>query len=119
VYRVEHVARLRVPSQAGARTEREQLRTLDARELVGQQDQASRGIGDAELAHLGELDESANVENRDVGTMRTQDHRDPPLLDVLGHDRKAVISAEKLAQAPGEQVVKAPDDDGDGRCWRG
>ncbi len=71
-------------------------------------------MGDAELAHLGELPERANVENRDVGAVRAQDDGDSPLLDVLRDDRQAPIASEQAAQPSREQIVEAADDDADG-----
>src|SRR5580698_6586466 len=101
--RMDHIARLGVPAEAGARPKCEQLRTLDRRGIVPDQDQSSRRTGVAELPDLGELPQGADIEDRHVWTVGPQHDGDSPLLDVGGDDHKTWIALDQSAQSSGKE----------------
>ena len=95
--RVDHITRLCVPTEASARSEREQLRALERRGIASEHDQSRRGIAGAELANLDRLRESTDVEDRDVGTMSAQHHTEPAVLDISSEDREIRVTLDQPA----------------------
>jgi hypothetical protein len=112
--RVDHITRLCVPAEAGARSEREQLRALDRRGIVPEQQESCRGIGAAELAYLGQLRQGSDVENRHVWTVSAQHDSDSPVLHVGSDDCETRIALDQFAQPPGEEIVEVGEDYADG-----
>lgn len=112
--RVDHITRLRIPAEAGAGSERKGLRALDRRGIVPEQEQSCRGIGAAELAHLNQLVQSANVEDRHVWTVRAQHDSDSPVFHISSDNQETRIALDQLAQPPGEEIVEVGEDYGDG-----
>jgi hypothetical protein len=110
---VDHVPRLGVPAEAGARPKRKQLRTLDGRGIASEQDQASGRIAGTELPNLSRLPQSANVENRHVWTVSAQHDIDAPVIHVGSDDRETWIALDQLAQPSGKEIVEMGEDYGD------
>jgi hypothetical protein len=113
VDRGQDIARLGVSAQVRARAEGERLRALARRGLGGEQYQPGVRILLAELADLRQVGQGINVEDCYARALNTQDHPDAMQLDVLGDDLEAGVALDHAAQAAGEEVVKAGDDDGD------
>ena len=101
-------------AETGARSERKRLRALDRRGIVPEQEQSCRGIGAAELAHLSQLRQGAEVEDRHVWTVGPQHDSDPPVLHISSHNQETRIVLDQLAQPPGEEIVEVGKDYGDG-----
>jgi hypothetical protein len=112
--RVDHITRLRVPAEAGAGSERKRLCALDRRGIVPEQEQSCRGIGTAELAHLSQLRQGADVEDRHVWTVSPQHDSDSPVLHIGSDNQETRIAIDQLAQPPGEEIVEVSEDYGDG-----
>ena len=112
--RVDHITRLCIPAEAGTRPERKRLRALDRRGIVPEQEQPCRGIGAGELAHLSQLGQGADVENRHVWTMSAQHNTDSPVLHISSDNKETRIAIDQLAQPPGEEIVEVGEDYGDG-----
>jgi hypothetical protein len=112
--RVDHITRLCVPAEAGARSERERLRALDRRGMLPEQEEPGRGIGVAELAHLSQLRQGANVEDRHVWTVSAQHDSDSPVLHIGSDNQETRIALDQLAQPPGEEIVEAGENYGNG-----
>jgi hypothetical protein len=112
--RVDHITRLRIPAEAGARSERKCLRALDRRGIVPEQEQSCRGIGAAELAHFSQLVQGADVEDRHVWTVSTQHDSDSPVFHVGSDNQETRIALDQLAQPSGEEIVEVGEDYGDG-----
>jgi hypothetical protein len=111
--RVDHITRLGIPAETGARSERKRLRALDGRGIVSEQEEPGRGIGASELAHLSQLGQGANVEDRHVWMVSAQHDADSPVLHVSGDNKEARIAIDQLAQPPGEEIVELGEDYGD------
>jgi hypothetical protein len=111
--RVDHITRLRIPAKAGAGSERKCLRALDRPRIVPEQEQSCRGIGAAELAHLNQLVQGADVEDRHVWTVSAQHNADSPVLHIGSDNQETRIALDQLAQPPGEEIVKVGEDYGD------
>jgi hypothetical protein len=111
VNRVEHVTRLSLARQAGARAERHQLGGLGAREVPPEQHEARGGMARAEVADLGRLGERHDVEEGDVGMMRLQDDRDALVLSDDGDYLEARIGVDQLAQTGTEKVTERSEHD--------
>src|SRR5208282_2161920 len=71
----------------------------------------------AELSDLGQFGQGADVEDRDVRTVSTQDDRNSPVLHVGCDDGKAWIAADKLTQPSRHEIVEVGKDNGDGGPW--
>ena len=112
--RVDHITRLRVPAEAGARTERKRLRALDWRGIVPEQEQSCGGIGTAELPDLSQLHQGAEVEDRHVWTVSPQHDADSPVLHIGSDNQETRITLDQLAQSPSEEIVEVGKDYGDG-----
>jgi hypothetical protein len=112
--RVDHITRLCIPAETGARSERKRLRALDRRGIVPEQEQSCRGIGTAELAHLSQLHQGAEVEDRHVWTVSPQHDADSPVLHIGSDNQETRITLDQLAQPPGEEIVEVGKDYGDG-----
>ncbi|HTA97807.1 MAG TPA: hypothetical protein VK730_09215 [Solirubrobacteraceae bacterium] len=112
--RVDHITRLRVPAETGARSERKRLRALDWRGIMAEQEQSCRGIGAAELAHLSQLRQGTEVEDRHVWTVSPQHDSDSPLLHVGSDNQETRIALDQLAKPSGEEIVEVGEDYGDG-----
>ncbi len=82
--------------------------------FVPEQEQSCRGIGAGELAHLGQLHQGAEVEDRDVWTVSPQHDADSPVLHIGSDNQEARITLDQLAQPPGEEIVEVSEDYGDG-----
>ena len=111
---VDHIPRLRIPAEAGARSERKRLRALDRRGIVSEQEQSCRGMGAAELADLSQLGQGADVEDRHVWTVSAQHDSDPPVLHIGSDNQETRIALDQLAQPSGEEIVEVGEDYGDG-----
>src|ERR1700733_7852318 len=111
--RVDHITRLGVPAEAGARSKCERLRTLDRRGIAPEQDKSSPRIAGAELPDIGQLSQGAGVQDRHVWAMSAQHNSDPPVLDVGGDDRETRIALDQLVQSSGKQIVEVGDNYGD------
>jgi hypothetical protein len=81
---------------------------------VPEQHQPCCGIGAAELAHLSQLRQGANVEDRYIWTMSPQHDSDPSVLHIGSHNEETRITLDQLAQPPGEEIVEVGKDYGDG-----
>jgi hypothetical protein len=114
VDRVDHIPRLCIPAEAGTRSERERLRALDRRGIVPEQEESCRGIGAGELAHLSQLVQGADVEDRHVWTVSAQHNSGSPVLHIGGDNQETRIAVDQLAQPPGEEIVEVGEDYGDG-----
>jgi hypothetical protein len=112
--RVDHITRLCIPAEAGARSERKRLSALDRRGIVPEQEDSCRGIGAGELAHLSQLGQGADVENRHVWMVSAQHDSDSPVLDISSDNQETQIALDQLAQPPGEEIVEVGEDYGDG-----
>jgi hypothetical protein len=95
--RVDHVTRLCIPAEARARSERECLRALGRRGIVPDQEEPGRGIEAAELAHLSQLVQSADVEDRHVWTVSAQHNPDSPVLHIGSDNQETRIALDQLA----------------------
>jgi hypothetical protein len=112
--RVDHITRLRISAETGARPERKRLRALDRRGIVPQQEDPGRGVGAGELAHLSQLDQGAEVEDRHVGMVSAQHNADSPWLHISSDNAEAWIAIDQLAQPSGKEIVEVGEDYGDG-----
>lgn len=112
--RVDHITRLCIPAEAGARSERERLGALDRRGIVPEQEEPGRGIGAAELAHLSQLGQGAYVEDRHVWTVSAQHDSDSPVFHIGSDNQETRIALDQLAQPPGEEIVEVGEDYGSG-----
>jgi hypothetical protein len=112
--RVDHITRLCIPAEAGARSERKRLGALDWRGIVPEQEKPGRGIGAGELAHFSQLGEGADVEDRHVWMVSAQYDSDSPVLHISGDNQETRIAIDQLAQPPGEEIVEVGEDYGDG-----
>ena len=104
--RVDHVTRLCIPAETGTRSERERLGALDRSGIVPEQEEPGRRIGVAEFAHLSQLGQGANVENRHVWTVSAQHDADSSVLDISIDNQKTRIAIDQLAQPRGEEIVE-------------
>jgi hypothetical protein len=112
--RVDHIPRLGVPAEAGARSKRERLRALDRRGIVPEQEQSCPRIGADELAHLSQLGQGADVDDRHVWTVSAQHDSDSPVLHIGSDNQETRIALDQLAQPPGEEIVEVGEDYGYG-----
>jgi hypothetical protein len=111
---VDHITRLGIPAEAGARSERKRLRALDRRGIVPEQHQPCCGIRAAELAHLSQLRQGAEVEDRHVRTVSPQHDSDSPVLHIGSDNQETRITLDQLEQPSGEEIVEVGEDYGDG-----
>jgi hypothetical protein len=111
---VDHIPRLCIPAKAGARSERKRLSALDRRGIVPKQEESGRGIGTVEFAHLSQLRQGANVEDRHVWAVSAQHDSDSPVLHIGSDNKETRIALDQLAQPPGEEIVEVGEDYGDG-----
>src|ERR1700722_9250711 len=116
--RVDHVPRLCIPAEAGARSERKRLGAFDRRGIVRDQEEPRRGIGAGELTHLSQLRQGADVEDRYVWTVSAQHDSNPPVLHIGSDNQETRIALNQLAQSPGEEIVEVGEDYGDGGLGR-
>jgi hypothetical protein len=112
--RVDHITRLCIPAEAGTRPERKRLRALDRCRIVPEQEEPGLGIGAAELAHLSQLVQGADVEDRHVWTVSAQHDPDSPMLHISSDNHETRVAVDQLAQPPGEEIVEVGEDYGDG-----
>ena len=117
---VEHVARLGVAAEAGARAEGEELGCLGGGQAVCEQDQPCLRVLDAELADLGEIGQRSGVDDQHVRAVGPQALRQAFVGNVLRHDRHGRVVGQQRLKAKCEQVIETGDRDRDGRaCGHG
>ena len=68
---------------------------------------------EAELADLGEIGQSIDVEDRYLWAMGAQDHSEALVGDVTSNDLQARLAVDHPVQTASEQVLKAGDGDRD------
>jgi hypothetical protein len=104
--RVDHVSRLDVPPEAGARPECDHLRALDGAGIAAEQDQVCARMAGTELSDLSRLLQRTRVEDRNGWTVSAQHDLDAAVFHVCRDNREARITSDQLVQASGEKIVE-------------
>jgi hypothetical protein len=110
--RVQDIARLRALAEARGGAEREHPAALGGRGAVGQHDQPRLRKAPVQITELGSARQRAEVEERDLGTVRGERLRELVVGDA-GRDQPEVVVDDQRLEASSDDVLELADRDGD------